>query len=143
MRFGRFTYLLSLIFVFVIPLIVEWYFLIDRVNKLNLISFCIGIVICGSLWDKWATRHGNRDPLWLWQFSKTRTLGLVIFGLPIEEYIFYIVTSLNIIFTWEGLRLISESGDYTLYTVFPFIALWSFTFILIPYYIGIRHKDKL
>ena len=59
----KFYYSISLLFVFVIPTIIAGYFTISMVPVLNLVTFVIGITILGGIWDIWATRHGNRDPI--------------------------------------------------------------------------------
>jgi len=94
----KFYYLISLLFVFVIPASAAAHFVIDRIPMINLLTFVAGITILGSIWDIWATRHGKKDPIWLWQFNFKDTLGVKLFGLPIEEYIFYIASSLYIVF---------------------------------------------
>ncbi len=100
MKLSRFYYLYSLLFVFTIPVLIQGYFIWPLIDKMNLFTFMIGITIIGSLWDIWACRHGKRDPIWLWQFNKKDTLGITLFDLPIEEYLFYICSSAYIIFTW-------------------------------------------
>jgi len=102
----------------------------------------VGITIVGSIWDIWATRHGNKDPIWLWQFNHKETIGKKVFDVPIEEYLFYLATSVYVIFTWESIRLVSEEGNLLMFIVLPFCAVWSLFFIGIPYFFGFRNKDK-
>lgn len=60
-------------------------------------------------------RHGRRDPIWLWQFNFKDTLGIKLFDLPIEEYLFYIASSVYIILIWEGIRYALETGSLLMY----------------------------
>jgi hypothetical protein len=99
-----------------------------------------GITIVGSLWDIWATQHGKNDPIWLWQFNKKDTLGVKFFDLPIEEYLFYLTTSIYIIFSWEAIQLIDQYP--VLYTILPCMAVWTVFFIGLPYITGRRNHDK-
>lgn len=138
MRFARFYYLYSLVFVFVIPVFIEGFFIWPRIDKVSLYTFMIGITVVGSLWDMWATRHGKRDSVWLWQFNKKDTLGITFFDLPIEEYFFYLATSVYVIFTWECIQSVNEIP--ILYLILPLVAVWSLLFIGLPYVNGSRNK---
>jgi lycopene cyclase domain-containing protein len=50
------------------------------------------------VWDMVATHRGH------WAFSKTFTLGPELLGLPIEEYLFFIVVGLACIALWEQVQ---------------------------------------
>lgn len=138
----RFYYLLSLLFVFVIPATIQAYFVLDRILIINLIIFIVWITIIGIIWDIWATRHGKRDPIWMWQFNSSETLGIKIFDLPIEEYIFYVASSAYIVFVWEGIKFALEEHNITMYFILPFLAVWSLLAVLILYLIKAKN-DKL
>ncbi|MBI2474616.1 MAG: lycopene cyclase domain-containing protein [Candidatus Taylorbacteria bacterium] len=139
----KYHYLLSLLFVFTIPTLILGLFAWPIIDMSNLIGFMIGITILGSVWDVWATKHGRIDPAWLWQFNNRETLGIKLFDLPLEEYLFYVSTSAYIIFIWETMRYASETADYLAYLLLPFIALWSLLFILLPYYLAARQGRAL
>jgi lycopene cyclase domain-containing protein len=117
-------------------------FILERINLGNLVSFILGITIIGSIWDIWATKHGKRDRVWLWQFNYADMLGVRFFGLPIEEYLFYVSTSAYIIFIWEGIRLASESRDPQIFNILGIVGVWSLVFIVLPYLIRPK-KDKI
>lgn len=129
----RLYYLVSLLFVCTLPAIIVAFFVWDRIPLLNLALFVIGIVVFGSIWDIWATPHGKRDKVWLWQFHEEETLGVKLFSLPIEEYLFFMSTSLYIVFLWEGIRFALETQNMLMYIVIPFAGVWSLVCILIPY----------
>jgi len=138
----RYYYLSSLLVVFVIPALISGYFVIERVSLLQLGYFVAGVLLLGGLWDVWATRHGKKDPVWLWTFNHHDTLGIKIFDLPIEEYLFYISSSIYVVFLWEIIKYMLEGNDPLLYLAFPFLATWSMLFIVVPYFLRER-KDKL
>lgn len=138
----RFYYLTSLFFIFVIPAIIAGYFVISRIPLLNLLMFVIGITILGSIFDIWATRHGKRDPVWLWQFNDKDIFGIKLFDLPIEEYLFFIASSIYIIFIWEGIQYALETGSALMYILIPFLGIWSLVFICVPYFIRMK-GDRL
>ncbi len=129
----RFYYLFSLITVFANPTIVIGQFAIDQIQISNLVSFVIGITIIGSLWDIWATRHGRRDEIWLWQFNHKTTLGIYVFDLPIEEYLFYVSTSTYVIFIWEALEMYSSTGSNEILLLLVATTIWSLLFIGLPF----------
>lgn len=129
----KYYYLLSILFVFIIPASVAAYFVFDRIPIANLLTFVIGITILESIWDIWATRHGKRDPVWLWQFNFNDTIGIKLFDLPIEEYIFYVASSLYIVFVWEGIKYALELGSVLMYILIPSLGIWSLLFMLVPY----------
>ena len=137
----RFYYLLSLIFVFVIPACVAGYFAISRIDLWALFTFIAGITVLGSVWDIWATRHGKRDPIWLWQFNFKDTLGVKIFDLPIGEYIFYIASSTYIIFMWEGINYVAETGDVLVFFLLPILGIGSTLLIFAPHFLRVRGDE--
>ena len=138
----RLYYLLSLLLVFIIPAFMVAYFVWERIPTINLILFVAGITVLGGIWDIWATRHGKRDPVWLWQFNFRDTLGIKLFDLPIEEYIFYLASGIYIVFTWEAIRLALETKSTLMFMLIPFLGLWSLLAILIPYILKAK-RDKL
>ena len=139
---AKFYYVLSLLFVFIVPTIIAGYFIVNRIPVLNLIIFVIGITILGGIWDIWATRHGRRDPVWLWQFNFKDTLGIKLFGLPIKEYVFYVVSSLYIVFIWEGIKFALETNSMMMYVLLPFLGVWSLLAISVPYILRVKN-DRL
>lgn len=135
----RFYYLFSLITVFTIPTVAIGYFIFEQISIYNLIAFAIGIALIGSMWDIWATRHGRRDAIWLWQFNHKTTLDFYLFDLPIEEYLFYLSTSTYVIFIWEAIRLYSSSGSHEILSLLVCATIWSLLFIGLPF---VFHSKK-
>lgn len=129
----RFHYLLTLVFVFCIPTIVAGFYLARFIDLGVLIPFILLVTIIGSIWDVWATRHGKKDRVWLWQFNRAQTLGVRFLGLPIEEYLFYVASSVYVIFMWEGLKLIVRGAGHEVYLVIILLSAWTLMSILIPY----------
>lgn len=130
---SKFYYILSLLFIFIIPASIAGYFVAARIPILNLSIFVLSITILGGAWDIWATRHGKKDPIWLWQFNFKDTLGIKLFDLPIEEYLFYTASSLYVIFIWEGIKYALEKQDFLMYILLPFLGVWTLIFITLPY----------
>ena len=138
----RFHYILSLAFVFVIPTLIAGYFEKDYVSITVLIPFVTFVTFIGSAWDIWATRHGNRDRVWLWQFNSLQTLGFTLLGLPVEEYLFYVSSSLYVIFMWKLIEVLQFNRDGHTIALVAFLCAWSSGAIAIPYVFGSK-GDKL
>ena len=135
----RYYYASSLLFVFIIPSVVAGFFIRDQLLLPNLVVFVLVILLLGSIWDVWATRHGKRDSVWLWQFNDNDTLGYKFLGLPIEEYSFYVFASLYAIFLWEVIKYALDTRDMAFFLLVPLMGIWSLLFIGIPY--AIRAKE--
>ena len=127
---------MTLTFVFVLPTTAAGLFLSNHISLKALVPFILLITIMGSLWDVWAARHGKKDRVWIWQFNDRETLGFKFFGLPVEEYLFYVVSGVYVIFMWEGLKLIIDTQLLASYLMVIGIGLWTLLSILIPYWIG-------
>ncbi|MBL8158817.1 lycopene cyclase domain-containing protein [bacterium] len=131
--FKKYYYLATLILVFCVPTSVAAYALSDVVKIDELVPFIVLVTIIGSIWDVWATRHGKSDRVWLWQFHPAQTLGYRIFGLPVEEYLFYIASSVYVIYMWEGMKLMARYGTSEAYIMVFGLGAWSLGAILAPY----------
>lgn len=131
-----YLYLLSLTLIFIIPSLIAGYFVIPYISIPHLIVFILLITTVGSLWDLWATKHGGRDLVWLWMFNSKQTLGITVLGLPIEEYLFYVFSSVYIIFMWEAIGLVLETGNTLYYALIPGLGIWTFVSVFIPYKLG-------
>lgn len=132
--FKKYYYLLTLIVVFCVPTAAAAYVLSDVIQPSQLVPFILLVTIIGSIWDVWATRHGKSDRVWLWQFHRSQTLGYRFLGLPIEEYLFYIASSVYIIYMWEGLKLVAQHGAAEAYVVVFGLGAWTLGAILLPYF---------
>jgi lycopene cyclase domain-containing protein len=134
----RFYYLGSLLVVFAIPAGVIMPFIIHQIPIANLILFLVGILFLGSVWDVWATRHGKKDAVWIWQFNHKDTIGVTLFDIPLEEYLFYLLSSAYIIFLWEAIKLALSTDSPLLSILIATLALWSLLGAMFPYWIKPR-----
>jgi lycopene cyclase domain-containing protein len=130
---SKFYYFLSLTFVFALPVIGAGITMRSEIAWDNLAVFILIIVFLGSIWDIWATRHGQKDRVWLWQFNFSDNLGIKIFGLPIEEYLFYVFASVYAVFIWEAIGLALHTKDPYYYALVIGMGAWSLFFAVFPY----------
>lgn len=138
----KFYYLGTLFFVFCIPTIIAGYFLSKNISLLPLVPFVVCVTLIGSIWDIWATKHGKVDRVWLWQFNRQQTLGITFLGLPAEEFLFYTVSSVYVIFMWEGIKLIMSKSTLDTYLIVIILSGWTLISIAVPYVIS-PQGDKL
>ena len=117
-------YLNLLAIFFTLPIIVmiaiEWdYF---RLREAGVFIFLI--LIYGMGWDIWATRHGEKDRLWIWQYNPNTSTGLKILGHPIEQYLLGAAWFLWLLLFWELLQRILVMPIITELTAFIGVSLW-------------------
>ena len=93
------TYLLINIAIVSIPLILSFD---KKVHFYKKWRYAIpAIAIPGFIfivWDIWFTKVG------IWSFNKIHLTGIELFGLPIEEHMFFITVPYASIFTYEVLK---------------------------------------
>lgn len=58
-----------------------------------------------TIWDIFVTARGH------WSFNPLYTVGFKIFGLPIEEILFFIVIPFCGLFTWESVKYFTRQKD--------------------------------
>jgi lycopene cyclase domain-containing protein len=98
----QFGYLAMLAFVFFASGWIEFAFKANLRKRIKRVALAIlpvaGVFIA---WDWYATLAGH------WGFDYEQTLGIIgPFGLPLEEYLFFIVIPLAAIWTLEGVRFV-------------------------------------
>lgn len=64
-------------------------------NFRQLLIFWIPVIFLGSIWDNFAVYRGD------WLYTGTGIIGLWIFLIPIEDYIFMIVVTYAILVTYH------------------------------------------
>ncbi len=128
----KYSYLASLLFIFCIPASIAAYILRDNLSFQQLVVYVAIVTIVGSLWDIWATRHGRRDRMWLWQFNGQQTLGIKLLDLPVEEYLFYVASSTYVILIWEEIKiLLANKANIEAYSLIPGLGIWTICAIFV------------
>ncbi|MGF3554889.1 MAG: lycopene cyclase domain-containing protein [Thermoplasmatota archaeon] len=96
-----YDYLILISFFAVIPSITLLFILKDRINLKNLVISLIVLFIIGLIWDQISVRLG------IWSFSDEKIIGN-LFGIPVEEYIFFIFVPLLVITVYLFINKINE-----------------------------------
>jgi lycopene cyclase domain-containing protein len=92
------TYLGVLLFIVVMSWWLEWAFKIRVLRKPGKLGRTVLVVLIPfSLWDAYAIAEGH------WFFDYGQMTGLIgPLGVPLEEYLFFVVVPIAIVLTWEG-----------------------------------------
>jgi len=85
-----YTYIALMLIFAVIPSIILLYILRDRIVLKNLAVALVVLFFIGVIWDQISVRLG------IWAFSDDKIVGN-LFGIPIEEYLFFIFVPLLVI----------------------------------------------
>jgi len=85
----------------VIPSLILLVILRNRIKLKNLVISLFILFIIGVIWDQTSVRLG------IWSFSDEKIIGN-LFGIPIEEYIFFIFVPLLVITLYTLIDKISE-----------------------------------
>lgn len=129
----KFTYALVLFFTIIICFIASF----DKRVRFDrqFIPFIKAALIVGIpfiLWDIWFTAEG------VWWFDTKYTLGVVFFGLPLEEILFFICIPFSCVFTYYCFDKFFELAWLS-----SFNNLLAFTTVVICAVIGLLHIDKM
>jgi lycopene beta-cyclase len=93
----RSEYLLVLAIVLLVPLILSFVMDLQLFKRLrSLVGSLLVSTAAYGLWDIIVTSRGH------WRFNPEYTLGLSLFGLPVEEWLFFVVIGFVSIFTYEA-----------------------------------------
>ncbi len=98
----KLTYSLVYIVLMGLPALILAYLVRDvlDIRYLLIVTF-VGFFI-GGIFDIWAVKQGKRDGFFIWQYSPKTILGFHLFGVPIEDFVFFLfLTPILIIATWE------------------------------------------
>jgi lycopene cyclase domain-containing protein len=69
------------------------------------------------LWDIWAVSSGH------WSFNPEYITGPILWGVPLEEYLFFITVPFALIYTWGVIK--KYVGDIGIPAIFPLIFMGS------------------
>ncbi len=128
-----YTYSLILFFTIIICFIASF----DKRLRFDLhffsfIKAAIIVAIPFIAWDVWFTDHG------VWWFNTNYTLGIVIAGLPIEEWLFFICIPFSCVFTYYCL---DKFFDWSKLSSFNNIIV--FVSIIVCSVVGLINHDKI
>lgn len=128
-----FTYSLILFFTIIVCFIASF----DKRLQFNrhfvaFIKASIIVAIPFIAWDIWFTEKG------VWWFNKNYTLGIIIAGLPLEEWLFFICIPFSCVFTYFCI-----DKFFKLEWLVGFNNLITFTTIIICSVVTLLHHDKI
>lgn len=102
----KFEYLAVLIFTISVPLIKSFSKEINFYNQIKRLIYSLGIpFVIFVVIDIIAVK---RD---LWTFNSEYVIGFYLFGLPIEEIMFFAVVPFSCLFVWETVKYFTDKKD--------------------------------
>lgn len=142
----KYTYLLLNIFTILIPLVMSFEKKLNFIKNIKNVSISIFItLVFFIIWDIWFTSMG------VWSFNPDYLIGIYLFGLPVEEWMFFIAIPYALLFVYENIKTFvnfSKNINHEHYintfflVIFIFVAAFFkahiytfFTFILLSIYL--------
>jgi lycopene cyclase domain-containing protein len=103
----QFGYLAMLAFVLLASGWIEFVFKANLRKRIRRVALAIlPVALVFIIWDWFATLAGH------WSFDYEQTLGIIgPFGLPLEEYLFFLVIPLAALWTLEGVRYVLANWE--------------------------------
>ena len=94
----RYTYLTIDFLILVVPLLYTWHPRIRYDRRFPELALSVAVVSpCYLAWDALVTRRGE------WSFNPRYVTGVDLFGLPVEEVLFFVVVPYSCLFIYESL----------------------------------------
>ena len=100
MEFKNLTYSLLLLFIFIVPLVLSFEKQVQYYRKWKYLL--PSIIITGAFFLLWDIRFEEAN---IWRFNNEYTLGLRLLGLPVEEWLFFLVVPYASVFIYEVVKL--------------------------------------
>jgi len=131
----RLLYSFAYLILLGLPAGVLVYLLKDNIDYGAVLLVIIITLIIGGIFDIWAVRQNDNDEFFIWEYNSASIIGFKIFGVPIEDFVFFLVlTPIFIISLYEGTRLMLSNGYSLKIPIFI-----SMIILIISYYIVYKH----
>jgi len=133
MEFKNFTYLILLVGSILVPLLLSFDKKVQYYKNLKYIFPAIfATAIVFWVWDIRFTETQ------VWSFNMEYTIGLTLWGMPIEEWLFFIIVPYCCVFIYEVLKYYLQKYEYApIFKSFSLLLIVGFA--LISYFF--RHQD--
>lgn len=96
----------------VLPASVLAYLVRDALEFKPLLFVVLFSFFLGGIFDIWAVKQGKKDKFYIWEYSRKTILGYKLFGVPIEDFLlFLVITPVLIISAWEGTKRYFNTGE--------------------------------
>ncbi|PIS42443.1 MAG: hypothetical protein COT24_03670 [Candidatus Kerfeldbacteria bacterium CG08_land_8_20_14_0_20_40_16] len=116
-----------------------FYFVKEDFNYKALLIVILICLIVGGIFDIWAVKQRRRDKFFIWEYNSKSIIGFKIYGVPIEDFILFLVfTPFFIVTVWESVKkLLIETEE-----LFSLIMLIGVVTLFISYYFVYQHAIK-
>ncbi|MFA6533374.1 MAG: lycopene cyclase domain-containing protein [Patescibacteria group bacterium] len=131
---NRFLYSLTYLLLLGVPAVFLGYLVKDNIDFSALILLILIVLIVGGIFDIWAVRQGKKDNFFIWEYNSKSILGFKIYGVPVEDFVFFLVlTPCFIVTVYEAVKIFLSTNSLRL-----MIAI-SIFFLLISYNFVYKH----
>ena len=122
-----------------IPAAILFYFVKEDFNYKALLIVILICLIVGGIFDIWAVKQRRRDKFFIWEYNSKSIIGFKIYGVPIEDFILFLVfTPFFIVTVLESVKkLLIETEE-----LFSLIMLIGVVTLFISYYFVYQHAIK-
>lgn len=142
MIINRVLYSLAYIVLLGIPAIILSFLIKDSLNFDALAIVTLISLLAGGVFDIWAVRQKKKDKFFIWEYNSKSILGFKLYGVPVEDFIFFLfLTPIFIITIYEAVKIMSLAPNETSLVSAALIAsmLVSYWFV---YKYAIRTKNN-
>ena len=125
MKSNRFLYSLAYIFLLGVPSLILYYSLPTEIDWSALAVLIVISLTVGGVFDIWSTRQSRRDAFFIWEYNSKSILGFKICGVPVEDYVFFLVlTPFFMVIFYESLRILLQSFTFSSFLFFGLVLLF-------------------
>lgn len=108
----KYSYASAYLILMVLPASVLAYLVRDTLELKPLLFVVLFSFFLGGIFDIWAVKQGKKDKFYIWEYSRKTILGYKLFGVPIEDFLlFLVITPILIISAWEGTKKYFNTGE--------------------------------
>lgn len=109
----KFFYSIAYLVLLGIPSSVLLYLISGELDKKALFLVLLVTLGVGGVFDIWATRQGEKDRFFIWEYNSNSILGFKFYGVPVEDFIFFLIlTPVFIISIYEAAKKFLLNQDY-------------------------------
>jgi len=133
----RFLYSFAYLILLGIPAVILTFFVKEQLDTVALLCVTLIVLVVGGIFDIWAVRQNKKDKFFIWEYNTKSILGFKIYGVPIEDYVFFLIlTPFFVITIYEVVKKYLQWPYHSGYIIF-FILL-----MIITYYLTWRYAIK-
>lgn len=137
-KITRFYYSFAYLLLLGLPAFILTYVSREDIDLKAVAVVTTAVLVIGGIFDIWAVRQSKKDSFFIWEYNSRSILGFKLFGVPIEDFIFFLIlTPIFIISMYEAIKSITFEGD-TLSTITTITVM----IMVISYFLVYKHAIR-